>query len=431
MKKVRDTKKNNKFTTNFKFIDLFAGIGGFRKGLEANGHKCVFSAEIDKHAVKSYAAIYGEDEKDVFNDITKTEEILNKMPEFDIMCSGFPCQPFIRAGRRHGFKDKNKGNLFFNLVSIIEERKPKIVFLENVKGLLTAGEKEEIFLEDGNKRIIEVEKGKTFKEILYELDQLGYDVQWQMLSSAHFIAHNKERVYIVATKRNSEFHDFKRIFPLHKPKKVMNIKDMTMQPEMLYKDFFMDIKPESLYNFHIGEISVRDLMTREDYEFGKISPFGYWGVMIDGKCITAKLNNKPKKVFPMSKHLLSDDKVDPKFILLGNEVEKQRIAKSGKTWKSGNKMGNMAFPDSKEKPSRTITANSSGREMMVLGYGEQINGEYNKFRKLTPLETWRLQGFSDSDFNKAKDAGVADGELKKRAGNAVTVDVIKAIAERL
>lgn len=413
-----------------KFIDLFAGIGGFRKGLEANGHKCVFSAEIDKHAVKSYAAIYGEDEKDILNDITKTEEILNKMPEFDIMCGGFPCQPFSRAGRRHGFKDKNKGNLFFNLVSIIEERKPGIVFLENVKGLLTAGEKEEILLEDGNKRIKEVEKGKTFKEILYELDHLGYDVQWQMLSSAHFIAHNRERVYIVATKRN-ENHKFDRIFPLHRPKKTMTIKDVAVQSEILYKDFFEDVKSESLHKFEIGELSVKDLLTGRDYEFKKTSPFGYWGVMIDGKCITAKLDNKPKKVLPMSKHLLSDEKVDPNFILSENEVEKQRIAKSGKTWKSGNKMGNMAFPDSKEKPSRTITANSSGREMMVLGYGEQTNGEYNKFRKLTPLETWRLQGFSDSDFNKAKEAGVSDLELKKRAGNAVTVNVIKAIAKRL
>ncbi|WP_202710610.1 DNA cytosine methyltransferase [Sporosalibacterium faouarense] len=495
------------------FIDMFAGIGGFRKGLESNGHQCVFSCELDNNAIKSYISLYHMNEEEIasmkklnkserdktlenlrrqhiFDDITKFDgmsekEISKIIPKYDVFCGGFPCQPFSRAGRRNGFKDKNKGNLFFSIANVVEKTRPRYVFLENVKGLLTSGEKEEV-VKNGKKRVVEIEKGKTFKEILYELHELGYDVQWQMVSSGHYIAHNRERVYIVARKRGNK--TIKRIFPLQENVRRINKVSFEKDTQVAYKDFINSIKSKTLYKFKIQENDMIDLYTNKSFNFNTKSPFGYWGIMVDGLCVTAKTKYKiAENEFKLIDVLEDYYKIGKRYDLSEEEVLKQRYAKKAKEWKSGNKMGNMAFPDKINKTCRTLTANASGREMMVIGYyfhedGElhyineikeglnqfnqekelnelvsqcpidsKVNNESNgliiienelgeevhlkkseiKFRKLTPREYWKLQGFDEEDFNRAKIVGVSDSQLKKQAGNAVTVDVIKAIGERL
>ena len=139
----------------FKFIDLFAGIGGFRMAMQNLGGKCVFTSEWDEQAKKTYEANYGEVP---FGDITK-EETKEFIPDdFDVLCAGFPCQAFSIAGKRGGFED-TRGTLFFDVAEIIKRRKPKAVFLENVKGLFNH------------------DKGKTLKTILNVLrEDLGYFV---------------------------------------------------------------------------------------------------------------------------------------------------------------------------------------------------------------------------------------------------------------
>ena len=163
----------------FKFIDLFAGVGGFRLALQNNGGKCVYTSEWENTAKKTYRENFGEIP---FGDITK-ESTKNYIPEkFDILCAGFPCQAFSIAGNRKGFAD-TRGTLFFDVEQIINKHKPKVVFLENVKNLVSH------------------DKGKTFKTIIEILEKkLGYKVYSSILNSMTHanIPQNRERIFIVA-----------------------------------------------------------------------------------------------------------------------------------------------------------------------------------------------------------------------------------------
>lgn len=170
--------KNPKFT----FIDLFAGIGGFRMAFQNLGGECVFSSEWDEQARKTYYANYG----DVpFGDITK-ETTKNKIPKgFDILCAGFPCQAFSLAGKRLGFEE-TRGTLFFDVAEILRRYQPKAFFLENVKGLVIH------------------DKGKTFKTILNTLDEVGYVVPDPQIVNAMFfgVPQHRERIYIVGFRKD-------------------------------------------------------------------------------------------------------------------------------------------------------------------------------------------------------------------------------------
>ena len=162
-----------------RFFDMFAGIGGFRSGLEAiGGFECVGHCEIDKHANQAYNAIYNiKKEEKYFEDATKINPY--DMPDIDLICAGFPCQAFSLAGKRGGFEDA-RGTLFFEIARIAAVKRPAYLFLENVPGLLS---------HDG---------GKTFATILGALSQLGYDVVWQVLNSKDFgVPQSRKRVYLI------------------------------------------------------------------------------------------------------------------------------------------------------------------------------------------------------------------------------------------
>ena len=163
-----------------KFIDLFAGIGGFRLGMEAAGHECIGFCEIDKFARASYKAIHNTEGEIELHDITTvTDDDVRAIGEVDVICGGFPCQAFSIAGARRGFED-TRGTLFFEIARFASILKPKYLFLENVKGLLNH------------------DKGNTFKTIIGALDGLGYDVEWQVLNSKNFgVPQNRERVFII------------------------------------------------------------------------------------------------------------------------------------------------------------------------------------------------------------------------------------------
>lgn len=178
-------KKEDSFT----FIDLFAGIGGTRLGFERNGGKCVFSSEWDKDAQKTYAANFNETPH---GDITKIKE--SEIPDFDILVAGFPCQPFSMIGKREGFKHATQGTLFYDIVRILEAKKPKAFLLENVKGLTHH------------------DKGNTFKVIKEALDALGYYVYSEILDAADFsLPQVRKRIYLVGFRKNlfQEKPDFK------------------------------------------------------------------------------------------------------------------------------------------------------------------------------------------------------------------------------
>ena len=160
-----------------RFFDFFAGIGGFRLGMEMAGHECVGHCEIDKYADMSYRAMHRPKESEVFFSDIRTIEPAD-IPECEVYCFGFPCQSFSIAGNRRGFED-TRGTLFFEVMRLAKERKPEILFAENVAGLLN---------HDG---------GETFKVIIETMDELGYDVEWQVLNSKYYVPQNRERVLII------------------------------------------------------------------------------------------------------------------------------------------------------------------------------------------------------------------------------------------
>ena len=168
----------------FTFIDLFAGMGGFRLAMQAQGGKCVFSSEWNKYAQKTYLANFGEMP---FGDITK-EMTKNYIPRnFDVLCAGFPCQPFSIAGvskkkslgRETGFKDKTQGTLFFDVADIISRHRPKAFFLENVKNLMSH------------------DKGNTFKVIKGTLEELRYSLHYLVMDGQTYVPQHRERIMIV------------------------------------------------------------------------------------------------------------------------------------------------------------------------------------------------------------------------------------------
>ena len=162
-----------------KFIDLFAGIGGFRQGFENAGYQCVFTSEINSACQEVYADNFRDK---VFGDITQITP--KAIPDFDVLLAGFPCQPFSISGKKKGFED-TRGTLFFNICRIIEDKQPKVVVLENVKHL------------------IHHDKKRTLNTILEALQSLGYRVRYQLLNAKDFgLPQNRERVFIIATKNS-------------------------------------------------------------------------------------------------------------------------------------------------------------------------------------------------------------------------------------
>lgn len=199
----------------FKFIDLFAGIGGFRLALQNLGGKCVFSSEWDKEAQRTYRANFGEIP---FGDITK-EKTKSYIPDgFDILCAGFPCQAFSIAGKRGGFED-TRGTLFFDIAEIIRRKQPKAIFLENVKGLTNH------------------DKGKTLSTILNVLrNDLGYFVpEPKIINAKDFgVPQNRERIYIVGFHPSTGVTEFTYPKPLSYKVSFADIKEKKVPPTKYY-----------------------------------------------------------------------------------------------------------------------------------------------------------------------------------------------------
>lgn len=202
----------------FTFIDLFAGIGGFRIALQNLGGKCVYSSEFDAKAQETYLANFGEMP---FGDITKqsTKDFIPK--EFDILCGGFPCQAFSLAGKRLGFADETRGTLFFEIEAILRKHQPKAFFLENVKGLAIH------------------DKGNTLKTILKHLDDAGYDVvPPQILNAMNYgVPQHRERIYIIGFRKDLkiDIDDFHYPEPTTIGDKAPKFRDVMEEKEVSVK----------------------------------------------------------------------------------------------------------------------------------------------------------------------------------------------------
>lgn len=221
------------------FIDLFCGIGGFRLALESLGAKCVFSCDKDRQARKTYEANFGEEPE---GDITTIAA--DSIPDFNILCGGFPCQPFSIAGKQRGFKD-TRGTLFFEIARIIKAKQPKVVFLENVANLARH--------DDGN----------TLKVILDTLKGLGYDVHYQVLNAAHYgVPQIRKRIYFVCFRKDLQV-DFSFPEPTFEDVAVEDYLE-----ENVDEKYYLDI---SSITFYKPDTNVRQLDTYRMGYIGSIS----------------------------------------------------------------------------------------------------------------------------------------------------------------
>ena len=211
--------------TSFTFIDLFAGIGGFRIAMQRNGGKCVFSSEWNPYAQKTYFANFGEVP---FGDITQ-EVTKNFIPKkFDVLCAGFPCQPFSIAGvskknslgRETGFKDKTQGTLFFDVADIISRHRPKAFYLENVKNLTSH------------------DKGKTFGIICETLEELDYSIHYKIMDGQTYVPQHRERIMIVGFDKKKYHGKENFCFPEQTPsnRSIQEILDPNIDPKYTLSD---------------------------------------------------------------------------------------------------------------------------------------------------------------------------------------------------
>lgn len=199
-------KSGSEDAADFTFIDLFAGIGGLRRGFESIGGRCVFTSEWDKYSQKTYAANFPDDDHEINGDITKVD--VEDIPAHDVLLAGFPCQPFSIAGvskknslgRAHGFEDKTQGTLFYDVARIIKHHRPAAFLLENVRNLI------------GH------DKGQTFKTIKEVLEGLDYTIDWRVIDGRSWTPQHRERIFIIGFRENQGFIFDDMKLPDAKPK---------------------------------------------------------------------------------------------------------------------------------------------------------------------------------------------------------------------
>ncbi len=375
-----------------KFIDLFAGIGGFRHGLQkvavesesssdsksgASQHgqrafHCVWSNEWDKYASQIYKKHYGEcDTRDIRTVDTK------EIPDHDLLCAGFPCQSFSIAGKRLGFED-TRGTMFFEIARIIRDKRPRHFILENVKGLLSHDE------------------GKTFQTILGVLSDLGYEYQWQVLNSKNFgVPQNRERVFIVGHLRE------------------------TSRPEVFPIGESYSISHQTKYAEQAGRSRISSTI---DARYGSLRNAGetylhYIGGIKGKRDMWLKDNKQNSRNFSQGQRVYASDGIAS--TIAGNA--------GGLGGKTGLYAIPVLTPDRMEKRQNGRRFKNDGDPAFTLT-SQDKHGVYDglSIRRLTPVECERLQGFPD---NWTK--GISDTQRYKCLGNAVTTLVIADIGRKL
>lgn len=487
------------------FIDLFAGVGGFRKGMELAGHKCLGFCEWDKYAVRSYLAMHCMNEEEyahvktlnqkqatkyvdtVVKNRAMKEEWLRgdinevqagEIPKSDVWCFGFPCQDISVAGKQQGFEG-SRSSLFFRVMELIEgtteSDKPSYLFIENVKNLLS------------------INGGKDFLRLLIKLDELGYDAEWQVLNSKDFgVPQNRERVFIIGHLRG---RCTKKIFPVQESVGKGDIKRLDCGKDSIqYRVYLGDgIYPAlcaelgGRYNVGIKQVgNYLSTKTRDNPNQGRIyDPSGISPCLnkMDGGgsrepsvvlpsfcdmsygsgareydsafCLQSRYHKgmcgRRRETAGICIPVLTPDRInkrqngrrfkengDPSFTLTSQD-------KHGVVISAEDVVGFINYGDNETHGGMKVTDNcqtirsSNSRKGIVLKSSDPSfidfvwSERYNcniSIRRLTPLECFRLQGWEDKYFERAKLVN-SDSQLYKQAGNGVTVNVIQAIAEKM
>lgn len=353
-----------------KFLDLFAGIGGFRLGLEQAGHECVGYVEWDKFARKSYEAIHNTEGEWTWNDITTID--YRDIPRADCWTFGFPCQDISVAGEKKGFGGK-RSSLFFAVTKRLRqikewdsEKMPTYLLIENVKNFLS------------------VNGGWDFMLAQAELDEIGYDLEWDVLNSRYFgVPQNRERVFIVGHLRG---RSTRKVFPVRGTSGEANSIEIIAHRKG-YRRNTQVFNPTGI---------------TETLDTGQGGGRGHYTVSMVGN-VNPSGNGMNGQVY-------SSDGLSP--TLTTNKGEGPKIVQKPRGFNKGGE----------HEIAPSLTSNSFEQNNHLI--------QDYKIRKLTPRECWRLQGFPDWAFDRAAEVN-SDSQLYKQAGNSVTVNVIEAIGKKL
>lgn len=454
-----------------KFIDWFAGIGGFRRGMELAGHECVGFCEFDKFATASYISMHlltdeqrkrldelpqKKRQKEILNDEYRNGEwyandvrrvCADDIPKADCWCFGFPCQDISVAGKQLGFQG-NRSSLFFRVMYLIgqlkEEDKPTYLFIENVKNLLS------------------VNGGWDFARLLIEMEQGGYDAEWQVLNSKDFgVPQNRERCFIIGHLRSRGSTE---VFPVERADRedsiqIIGHRDGYRRNTQVFSQEgiteALDTAAGGGRGHHVAMPCFIDLSYQKSELTNK------------ARCLQARYNkgitNHKAEVSGVAILVLTPDRAkkrqngrrfkddeEPMFTLTGQDrhgvaIKVKEATKQGyQECRVGVDNVNLAVHGSKTRRGRVgrdvaNTLDTSCNQGIFVQVSEELTVYavwYEKYqcyiaiRRLTPKECFRLQGWTDDYFEKAAFVN-SDSQLYKQAGNGVTVNVIEAIAEKI
>lgn len=472
-----------------KFIDICSGIGGFRSALEKHGHNCVAFAEIDKFAKQSYRAIYDTENEEELDDITSVtdEHFRLYRGQIDIITGGFPCQAFSIAGNRRGFED-TRGTIFFHIARAIKEIQPSYVLLENVKGLLShdkgrtygtivqALDELGYFIEWGlfNSKYWGVPQNRervyilvTRKDVWKEpklfnlvkqqtsVDTRLVDILETYVDESYYLSEEKTRKLTLNEDLSGRLnhYDYRDVDSVHSVNRVSPTLNTMQGGDRQPKVAVPVLTPDRLNKRQNGRRFKEDndpmfTLTSQDRHgiaIREATKKGYTEAM-EGDSVNTSFPNSKTRRGRVGKQVAQT--------LQAGEVNQGVVIDDTQNF-DGVRMYKEIAPTLRSGRSglKTIVTDRKQNEILSVGhhpFSKKL--EFNSFkticptlvatdykapktvltgnlriRKLTPLECWRLQGFSDEQFYKAKNAGVSNSQLYKQAGNAVTVNVVDAI----
>lgn len=406
---------------SIKYLDMYSGIGGFRSALdEVGGFECVGYCEIDKFAKEAYETLYDTKGEMYFEDARNINP--DDLPDIDLICAGFPCQSFSLAGKQRGFDD-TRGTLFFEVARVAAAKRPALLYLENVQNLLSH------------------DKGWTFETILEVLDDIGYDVSWTVLNSANFgVPQSRNRVFITGFLRGrcaGEIFAFSQANP-----KTLKQRLPGREGNRVYDSNGLAITLTSSAGGFGGRTGLYILPIKSKTKIGY--QFAHSGDSIN----TAYANNNTRRgrvgegiahtettTATLAVYLI-DMNPSPQLTELARCITARQD--SGISNRKGEHSAVLVIvkeitPDEiKELNGIKAEESNTDKTAGVIILSDEEDNQYIAYiRKLTPKECWRLQGFTDEQFNKVKAIGMSDSQLYKMAGNAVTVPAVFAISREL
>lgn len=400
---------------SIKYLDIYSGIGGFRSALDAlGGFECVGFCEIDKYAKKAYETLYDTKGEMYFEDARNIDP--GNLPDINLICAGFPCQSFSIAGRQRGFDD-TRGTLFFEVARIAAVKRPALLFLENVQNLLSH------------------DKGRTFETILEVLDDIGYDVSWTVLNSANFLVpQSRNRVFITGFLRGrcaGEIFAFSETNP-----KTLKRRLPGREGNRVYAADGLGITITT----GSGATGLYMIPIKSKTKIGYQLAFPNDSI----DTAYADMNSRRGRVGAETAHTLTTSSTQGVYLIDMNPSPKlTELARcitarqdSGISKRPGEHSAVLVIvkeitPDEISELDGVTADGSDKTAGLIILSDEEGHQFLGYIRKLTPRECWRLQGFTDEQFDKVKAVGISDSQLYKMAGNAVTVPAVFAVAREL